>query len=137
MVERLRPAFYVRYVDDLILFATNKNDLHWMRTEIDEGLRDVRLRMHLGKSRIYSSAEGITFLGWRLFPNRLRLERGNVARFDDRMKQIRRDFGAGQVSWPVVSARIQAWIGHAAYGATWVLRERMFDRCAFGAGVWP
>ena len=137
LVGELKAVFYVRYVDDLIFFANSKGDLHCALAAIEDGLRKVRLAMHPGKSKVYSTAEGVTFLGWRLFPGRARLAHGNVARFALRLKRIQQDFGQGQVDWPVIKTRIQAWIGHASYGPTWGLRERLFDRCAFGAGVRP
>ena len=95
------------------------------------------LTLHPGKSRIYRCADGVTFLGWRLFGGRARLVRGNVIRFARRMKQFERDFAAGSVTWENVEQSVRAWIAHASFGNTWVLRERLLGRFAFNRGARP
>jgi retron-type reverse transcriptase len=114
----LRPAVYARYVDDFLLFSDDKAALADMRVGIDEFLAGLRVRTHPGKTRVNRAAEGVTFLGWRLFPDRLRLERGNVVRFQRRLRDLRAAFMAGQTDWADVTARVQAWIAHAGHGDT-------------------
>src|ERR1017187_2603038 len=41
----------------------------------------LRLLVHERKSRVYRCADGVVFLGWRLFPEKSRLVRDNVVRF--------------------------------------------------------
>ena len=100
-VEReLQPAVFVRYVDDFLCFAPGKRELQAMLPRIKALLDGLRLSLHEGKSRIIRTADGITFLGWRLHPGWARLVRGNVVRFRRRMKRYhrgvsRRDDGLG------------------------------------------
>jgi retron-type reverse transcriptase len=136
--ERLRPGLYARYVDDFVLFDESKARLREMRQEVVEALEGLRLEIHPGKSRIYRCADGVTFLGWRLFPNRTRLVRGNAVRFGRAMKEMRAAYGAGHITWDDVQIRVQAWIAHASQGDTYVLRERLLGRFEFAApGVRP
>jgi RNA-directed DNA polymerase len=100
-----------------------------------ESMESVRLEIHHGKSRIYRCVDGVTFLGWRLFPDRTRLVRGNVVRFRRRMKEMQTAYSSGRMTWDDVNQRVQAWIGHASHGDTWVLRKRVLDQFAFGPGV--
>ena len=135
--QKLRPDVWVRYVDDLVLFDGDKQRLRAMREAMEQQLGEVRLTLHPGKSRIHSCAEGVTFLGWRLFPGRARLVRGNVVRFGKRMKRLQRDFAAGTIEWDTVDQSVRAWIAHASFGNTWLLRERILERFAFGGGAGP
>ena len=135
--EKLRPGVWARYVDDLVLFDGDKQRLRAMREAMERQLDEARLTLHAGKSRIHCCAEGVTFLGWRLFPGRARLVRGNVVRFGRRMKRLQRDFAAGSVEWERVEQGVRAWIAHAAFGDTLVLRERMLERFTFGGGARP
>ena len=48
-----------------------------LQGEIGRLLMGLRLDLHAGKSRIHRTADGVTFLGWRVFPDRCRLVRGN------------------------------------------------------------
>ncbi|MGH9719178.1 MAG: hypothetical protein ACRD8O_03125 [Bryobacteraceae bacterium] len=81
---------------------------------------------------MYRCSEGVTFLGWRLFPNRARLQRGNVIRFRRRMREMQSGYAEGKLAWEDVRQRVRAWIAHAAHGDTWKLRERLFEQFAFG-----
>lgn len=135
--ERLQPDIYARYVDDFVLFSNSKARLREMRQAVVESLERVRLEIHGGKSRIYRCADGVTFLGWRLLPDRTRLVRGNVIRFRGRLKEMRASYSAGRMTWDDVKQRVRAWIGHASQGDTWVLRERLLAEFAFGPGVRP
>ncbi len=135
--EKLRPEVYVRYVDDFVLFGQDKSRLREMQSPIGQTLESLRLELHPGKSRIYRTADGVTFLGWRIFPDRLRLVRPNIAGFRRRMRALQRDYAAGSISWDDVSVRVQSWLGHVSHGDTWVLRERLLSEFAFGPGGWP
>jgi len=133
----LRPAVYVRYVDDFLLFGAGKGELAEMQQAIAEFLDGLRLRMHSGKSRAYRVSEGVTFLGWRVFPDRARLVRDNVVRFRRKLCGLRDEYNAGAAEWREVDTRVRAWIAHAAHGETWGLREQVFGQCAFRRGVRP
>lgn len=127
----LKPSVYVRYVDDFVLFGDSRSGLRDMLVEIEERLEMLRLRVHQGKSRVYQAAAGVTFLGWRIFPDRARLARGNVQRFRRRLAWMREEHDAGRMRWEDMDMRVRAWIAHAAHGETWKLREQVFGRVAF------
>jgi hypothetical protein len=80
---------------------------------------------------IYRVEDGPRFLGFRVFPSHRRLARENVARMRRRLEQMQRDFAQGQLEHADVQRRIQSWIGHAAHGDTWKLRERLFTEVVF------
>ncbi|HMD98347.1 MAG TPA: reverse transcriptase/maturase family protein [Terriglobia bacterium] len=132
MISRsLRPDVYVRYVDDFLLFSDSKERLHEMRGRIEEDLYRLRLAIHPRKSRIYRTAEGVTFLGWRVFPDHSRLVRENVARFRRRLRFLQEQYAQGVMNWDEIDSRVQAWIAHAAHGDTWRLREQLLEQFAF------
>ena len=122
----LRPDGYVRYVDDFLVFSRSKAKLAEMRAGMETVLEGLRLRMHEGKSRVYRCADGVTFLGWWVFPDRSRLVRENVARFRRRLREMERGFKEGRLSRQEIQMRIHSWIGHAAAGNTWSLRGQLF-----------
>ncbi|MDX1984578.1 MAG: reverse transcriptase/maturase family protein [Bryobacteraceae bacterium] len=123
--RELRPLEYIRYCDDFLVFAESKRDLREARAAIVGFLCGLRLEIHSGKSRIYHAADGVTFLGWRIFPTRTRLVRGNVMRFRQRMGILQRRFSSGRIGWQDVRTSVRAWIAHAATGDTWRLRQHL------------
>jgi len=126
VLRELRPALYLRYVDDLAIFGDDKAALASQRRAIAARLEDLRLELNEGKSRVYRCADGVTFLGWRLFPGHARLPRRNVVSMQRRLRRIQEKFHRAEMDFAGVQRRISAWLGHAAFGDTWKLRQRLF-----------
>jgi len=121
----LRCRAYLRFVDDSLLFADGKPALHAWRRAIIERLAGVRLTLHEGRAQVYPVAEGIPFLGFRVFPDhrRLKSRRGHAAR--RRLQALARQCAAGQLSQARLTAAVQGWVSHAAHGDTWGLRRSL------------
>ena len=57
--------------------------------------------------------------------------RENIRRFRRRARQMQRQYAAGELDWPQVKVRLQAWNAHAATAASYRLRERIFASLPF------
>jgi retron-type reverse transcriptase len=131
--RQIHPDAYARYVDDFVLFGDSKESLAESRRRIEEELCRLRLEIHPGKSRVYRTADGFTFLGWRIFPGHTRLVHENVVRFRRRMRVLASEYARG-AGWDRIHPKVRAWIAHAAYGDTWKLRQQIFGQFAFRKG---
>ena len=98
VTRQLRPGGFIRYVDDFVLFDDSKARLIEMNGLVKEFLEGLRLRLHERKSHVCRSADGVTFLGWRVFPGRMRLVRPNVVRFRRRLRRMQRAYADGRMS---------------------------------------
>lgn len=130
--EQLQPRLWARYVDDMVVFADSKQSLRGIRVALDLEMGRARLTFHAGKSRVHCCRDGVTFLGWRIFPTRARLVHGNTVRFGRRMKQLQSSYASGAVRWKEVEQSVRAWVAHASFGNTVMLRGRLLGRFAFG-----
>ena len=132
MKENLKCRRYLRYVDDFAGFENDKGKLWDIRDRAGEYLEgNLRLKLHTIKTRVYRSDEGITFLGYRVWPDRIRLERSNVVRFRRRLKRMRKEFSEGTVGPGEVKQRLAGWLGHAKQANTAALRRQIFDDAVF------
>jgi retron-type reverse transcriptase len=131
VIRELRPGRYVRYVDDFLLFADDKRQLGDTCARLEDFLSSLRLRIHARKSRVYRAQDGVTFLGWRVFPERLRLVRSNVVRWRRRLKEMSEAYRAGRIRLNEVAVRVRAWIAHAEHGNTWKMRAQLLGQRAF------
>jgi retron-type reverse transcriptase len=131
ILRQIRPRAYCRYVDDFLLFHEDRDFLDGARARIEGYLAELRLRLHGGKSRVSRTADGVTFLGWRILPDRRRLVRPNVIRFRRRIRALQRQYRSGEMGWQEVAARLQAWNAHASHGDTWALRQQIFAQHPF------
>jgi retron-type reverse transcriptase len=122
---------YVRYVDDFLVFAPRKRELHDARREIERFLSGLRLEIHRDKSMVFPVTQGIRFLGYRVFPTHRRLVPENVHRFRRRMRSMQRAFAAGAIDCAAIRARLASWVGHASHANTYRLRRDLFDSMPF------
>ena len=126
--QTLRCKAYLRYCDDVLLFAADKPPLHRWRREIETFLISLRLQLHRHKTTIYPVTNGIPFLGFHVFPDHRRLQRSNGVYFQRRLKRMVACYAAGEITRERLDASVQGWIAHAEHGDTWGLRQSIFDR---------
>ena len=120
--RELRCHGYVRYVDDMLLFADDKETLWRWREEVVARLARLRLTIH-PDAHPRPATEGIPFLGFVVFPTHRRLKRRNVVNCRRRLRALLAAYRAGGASQERVAASVQGWINHARYGDTWGLRR--------------
>lgn len=126
--RQLKCAGYLRYVDDLLLFAPEKPLLHAWRKSIFHFGQTLRLRFHENQSAVFPVETGIPFLGWRIYPDHLRLKRRNGVAFQRRLKRLSAAYGARQIKLEHLHASIQGWVAHVSHGQTWGLRRALLSQ---------
>lgn len=124
--QELRCPAYLRYCDDLLLFAADKPTLHLWRREIEAFLIKLRLKIHAHKTAVYPVTNGIPFLGFLVFPGHRRLKQGNGYRFRRRFRRLVARYKAGEIDLEDLSRSVRSWVAHAAHGDTWGLRRSLF-----------
>lgn len=132
--ERLRCRYYIRYVDDWVVFDNNKGRLEDVKVRMEEYLENLRLRLHPNKCRVYRVDEGIRFLGYRIFPTHRLLPKDNLLRMRRRLKALSIAFKEGQINLGGIRQSIMSWIGHAAHADTYRLRSRLLGEVTFQRG---
>lgn len=123
VTRRLRCG-YVRYVDDLLLFGSSKEQLWGARAETVRWLERLRLTMH-GGSHPKPSAEGVSFLGFVVTPERRRLKGRKVVQYRAWLTSLLEDLCLGRAGREEVEASLRGWANHARYGNTVGLRSAM------------
>ena len=123
--EQLGCPGYLCYLDDFVVFGNDKTALLEIKQKIEVFLQDFRLLLHERKSRIYRCSEGVTFLGYRVFPDFTLLPSANVRRFRKRARQNVRLYWDKKITLPEFTKRLRAWEGHALRADTWRLRRQL------------
>jgi retron-type reverse transcriptase len=95
--EVLRVHAYVRYMDDLVLAADGKAELHDAHASIGAFLRDrLSLALKDEVTMLAPVTEGLPFLGWRIFRGTVRLRPENLRRYFWRLRFARWQFETGR-----------------------------------------
>jgi len=124
--RELKCPAYVRYVDDLLLFADDKRLLWQWRDAALGYLAKLRLTVHVERAAPYPSRTGIPFLGFNIFPEHRRLKSQKVISFRQRLRTRLADYAARRITIDEVHATVRGWINHVRYGDTWGLRRAVF-----------
>ncbi len=130
----LKEKYYLRYMDDFLIFGNDKKHLHKIKEEIGDFLgRNLRINLHPKKSIVISIKSGVDFCGFRIFRDYRRLRKVNIKFFLKRMKNMQKLFKAGRIEIKDISRSLRCWVAHASYGNTYNLRKELFKKLAFSA----
>ncbi|BAZ71201.1 RNA-directed DNA polymerase (plasmid) [Fischerella sp. NIES-4106] len=129
--EQLKISKYVRYVDDFALFSDERELLADARLAIEEYLAQLRLKIHPVKSQLFETKIGASFLGFRIFSDRIRVRNSNLHQARRRLKRLQTDYAQGRIELEKVNQSIQSWFAHLQHGDTWQLRQQIFTSLAW------
>jgi retron-type reverse transcriptase len=114
---------YVRYVDDFLLFANDKQTLWNWRKKIIERLHTLRLVIHESRCLPRPVTDGIKFLGFVVYPEKRLLKREKGIAYQRKLKTLLKT-----ASYEKLKASLQGWVNHLRYGDTWNLRKSIFGK---------
>lgn len=133
--HRLRVRCYLRYMDDMLLFANDKASLlEWEKAVRVFAKRQLKLELHPSGGP-QPVTKGVTFLGFRLFPRYRKLKRTSVSRFIQRMNDYTARYFALSSNREEQAAFLkkikqssQSFNAHALNGNTYKIRKVLYDR---------
>ena len=125
--EELGIKGYLRYMDDFILFSNSKKELHEWYGKIDHFLAsELRLVLKSRATTLSPVSEGLNFLGFRIYPNLIRLQNRTKYRRWKNIRRIEREFLNGFISEEEYQMSMQSIVEHLKIGDTYHLRRDMF-----------
>jgi retron-type reverse transcriptase len=130
--RELRCLAYLRYVDDLLLFADDKATLWLWREQVVDRLATLRLTIHPG-AQPRPVAEGIPFLGFTIFPQNRRLKRRKGLYYARKLRALAAAYTAGQLPLASLTASVQGWVNYTRYGNTTGLRASILSQSPISA----
>ena len=125
--RQLKCPGYIRYVDDMLLFGSDKQQLWGWWLAVVNNLAQLRLTVHGKQPQPTPSDHGVTFLGFRCFPGYRRLKRQKALHARRKIKRDWYAVQAGHMAIEDFQIRLHSWINHARYGDTWGLRRAILQ----------
>ena len=126
---------YLRYVDDFALFSQSAEPLRQARRRLGAELAALRLRLHPIKTQIRRTTDGASFVGFMVWPGRIRVRNHNLIRGRRRLRQLREAVAQGQCTPEQARASVLSWNAHLAHGHTMRLRRKLFAGLPFAADL--
>ena len=141
--HQLKVRFYVRYCDDLVLLASNEEELKEWERDIGIFL-DERLHLQLNDRRkLRPVADGIDFLGYIVRPYYLLVRRRVVGALRERLEHVEEtlrglglaEYAGGRIVYPWPSSLLNAlrhwlnaYLSHFAKASSHHLVRGLWDR---------
>lgn len=110
--EDLKVPYYVRYMDDMLLFYRNKKELHKIKNRIEEYLKFEELKLKENWQLFKVDSRPIDFIGYRFYRNYTTIRKSNFLRIKRRIKRI---YKKGKLNYKDATAVISyyGWIKHS------------------------
>lgn len=127
--ESMRVPFYLRYMDDVAVFANDKATLWAWLGEMRQFVEGrLALQLNLRRTQVMRARDGVPWLGFRVMaPGQRRVVRATVLRGARRLHALRRAYQAGEVGRQEVRDWMVSWAAHLKHGSTWRLRSSLFN----------
>jgi len=125
-VLRWKP--YLRYMDDFLLFGPDKKDLWLALSRIEAFLAEkLRLRVHPKKRTVTPVNCGIDWVGYMVFPERVRVRRRNIFRFRLRNRKLRALFKRGRIHVPDIKQSIMSFCAYSSHADAASLTRNLLE----------
>jgi RNA-directed DNA polymerase len=126
-VKEVLKLDYVRYMDDMVFFANNKDRLKEILKLSDEflGCR-LKLKIKPGSIVINSGVHGLSFLGFRVFPAIIRVKNENIKRMKKNISKREWEFKGGFISEEKLSQSVNSIIEFIKTANSERLRQNIY-----------
>ena len=125
---KLKAKYYIRYVDDFVIFETDKKKLEFYKEEINLFLKSkLKIQLHQDKSNILSLGRTINFLGFRVFNYHKMLKKSNIRKMKKKLKLLMQEYKSHEINYDAVYDFLEGWIAYAKNANTYNLRKNITD----------
>ncbi|MEK6855720.1 MAG: reverse transcriptase/maturase family protein [Nanoarchaeota archaeon] len=118
----LKVKYYIRYVDDFVIFHKSEKQLKVWKKQIEGFLKEnLKIELHPNKSRVISLSRGVDFVGFRNFNHRRLLRKRNYKSMFRKIELYEK----GVLNFDSIHESYQGWQAYAIWGNTYKLREKV------------
>lgn len=123
--HKLRLKHYVRYMDDIIVLHHDKRFLWDMKVAIERFLNE-HLKLSLNnKTAVRTSAQGVDFCGYRIWPTHIKIRKKTVLKMRRRLKYLQKQYKYGQIDFAAFNASLQSYLGIMKHCNSYSLRTKL------------
>ena len=124
--NRLKAKYYIRYVDDFVIFERDKKQLGFFKDEINMFLKSkLKVQLHPDKSKILKSGNSINFLGFRVFYYNKLLKKSNIKKMKRKLKSLAQEYKLHRVDYDSVYDFLEGWTAYAKSANSYKLRRKI------------
>jgi RNA-directed DNA polymerase len=126
--EELRVRRYTRYMDDFLLWSSSREQLRVFHRRIEDFLEE-KLALAIKPPILGACSSGMTFLGYRVFPQGAQLARRTRDRFRRKGRRYVRRFERGEWDEAELARHMLPMLAFVRRGASRAFRQRAITEC--------
>ena len=131
--EHVRVPAMVRYMDDIVLLGPDRAAVRLLRNGAARFVeRELRQQIKTEATRLGPVSIGVPFLGFRVWPDLVRLDAARARRFRARVRGLERALAAGAIGEEVAARRARSVFGWAEQADSLAFRRSLL-RGALGS----
>lgn len=131
VLEKLHASAYVRYMDDMVLWHDSRKELVHIAGQLYSYV-EKELGLSLKPVCMNSSSLGVPFLGYVLFPGKVRLNRRSKKRFERKMMLYASRAERGEWTQQEYVRHVEPLIAFTRYADTLALRRAVAAKTGAG-----
>ncbi len=125
--EELGCRYYIRYMDDSVIFSQDRDSLKALLTRIRAFLaKNLKLKLNEKAVVLNTTRHGLGFLGVRIFDSVIRIRRKNLARSLRRIGRREKERAVDKITDEELVQSVQSVIAHLSQFNTLTLRRQVF-----------
>jgi len=119
--------YYVRYMDDVIILGNDKMQLRYWKDQIGQFLAE-RLELELNqKTCIRPISQGIEFVGYRVWPNKVNVRKSTTLRIKRNLKGVRERYMRGEITLQEATQVFNSYIGMLGHADCQELLDKVYQ----------
>jgi RNA-directed DNA polymerase len=127
VLETLSRQYYLRYMDDFVIFADDKEKLKEERDTLNAFICKELLLTTKERAVILQRREnGIGFLGYRVFPRLIRIKNKNIRRLKRKIQVREHQYRSGRIDEARLAASVQSIMAYFDFADAAGLKRSIF-----------
>ena len=116
----LKRRYYIRYMDDFLIFGDSKRELWLIKAQIAGFLKTrLDLTLHPKKANVFLATKGIEFLGYKVYGDYRILRQSTVKRIIKKIRRYKKEIRNGTKTKEKLALSIQSWKAYAGFARSW------------------
>lgn len=124
--ERYQIPIYVRYMDDMLLFADSKKRLKRVVEQIQMQMQQIGLT--LKPALMLRAEQGVPFLGYRVYPHKILLSGRSKRRFAHNIQLLEQMRIAGKIGEEDYMRHVVPLVEYTRWAYSKTYRNRLYNR---------
>jgi len=127
--RKLGLKYYVRYMDDVIIFVENKTTAIKTKNLVETFTRDeLNLNLNQKKSKIFPVAQGVNAIGFKIYPTHRLLRNDSKKKIKRKARKIRPLIEVGALPIERADQIFGSWSGHAQHCNSYNFVKKLVDK---------